>query len=284
MPYFSIIIPCLNEEQALPRLLTNLNQQSYSEFEVYVVDGKSTDRTPQIVTQFSAHYPLKLIQTARHNVSFQRNLGAHKARGKVLIFFDADTQIPNNYLEKIHTAFEVKKPHFLTTYIRADSHRAADQLFSSFTNLVFEIGRILKTPSVYGAMMAIKRTTFEDIGGFDVHTSFAEDSQLFQNAMDANYKYLILPTPRYTFSLRRYRAEGTLDTLYQYIRLNMSILVNGYHGEHPQYLMGGHVHQNQHVHQDFVKRFDLLFQKIKTAPKDQALSIKKFFNQLFPEN
>jgi hypothetical protein len=146
------------------------------------------------------------------------------------------------------------------------------------------MGRILKTPLCYGAMMAIKRTVFEDIGGFDPKTSFAEDSQLFQNAIDANYKYVVLPTPRFVFSLRRWRREGTLDTVYQYIRLNLSVMINGYHGEHPKYEMGGNAAKSDLVHQDFARRFDALFQQTKKASHAQTSSMKEFFNRLFPEN
>lgn len=283
MPYFSIIIPTLNEEQYLPRLLKNLNQQTMTDFEVFVVDGQSDDHTPACVTNFPNRYPLTLLSTSKRNVSHQRNIGAKKSDSKILVFFDADTQIPKNYLEKIQAAFEVKRPHFLTTYSKADSRKPADQLVSAFSNFGFEMGRVLKAPLCYGSMMAIKKAVFEDIGGFDEITSFGEDSQLFQTAIDWNYKYIVLPNPRYILSLRRYRAEGTLETIYQYIRLNISLSLKGYHGEHPKYDMGGKTYQKQ-THQNFVRRFDRLFSKMQQASKEQVSSVKEFFNQLFPES
>ncbi len=283
MSYFSIIIPTLNEEQYLPRLLKNLNQQTLTDFEVAVVDGQSEDHTIACVTNFPSRYPLTLLSTTQRNVSHQRNMGAKQATGQVLIFFDADTQIPKNYLEKVKTAFEVKKPHFLTTYSKADSRKPADQLVSAFSNFGFEMGRVLKAPLCYGSMMAIKKGVFEDIGGFDEKTSFGEDSQLFQTAVDWNYKYTVLPNPRYTLSLRRYRAEGTLETIYQYIRLNLSLSKKGYHGDHPQYNMGGKVYQKQ-THPEFVRRFDQLFSKMQQASKEQILSVKEFFTRQFPES
>ena len=44
-PFFSIIIPTLNEEKYLPLLLSDLEHQLFTDFEVIVVDGKSADKT-----------------------------------------------------------------------------------------------------------------------------------------------------------------------------------------------------------------------------------------------
>jgi len=44
-PFFSIVIPTLNEEKCLPRLLDDLTQQKEKDFEVIVIDGRSDDQT-----------------------------------------------------------------------------------------------------------------------------------------------------------------------------------------------------------------------------------------------
>ena len=56
-PYFSVIIPCLNEEHFLPNLLNNLNSQNFNNFEVIVVDGNSDDKTAEITSKFKSKYP-----------------------------------------------------------------------------------------------------------------------------------------------------------------------------------------------------------------------------------
>lgn len=283
MPHLSIIIPCLNEEVSLPLLLSDLDHQTTTDFEVIIVDGKSTDNTPAIVKAHQAPYPLKLIQTSTRNVSYQRNLGAKKAHGRVLIFFDADTQIPKNYLAKIKTTFTTKNPHYLTTYIQTHSSKTQDKFYASFINFAFEAGRILKFPLAFGAMQAIKKSIFTDIGGYDEHTTFAEDSQLFQKAMAYHYKeYLVLKTPRYYFSLRRFDHDGSLETTLQYFRLNLSVLTKGYHGNHPQYAMGGHLYSKQKRPQH-LKIFEELQRRIKTAGKQQSASIKQLFFEIFGE-
>lgn len=240
-PYFSIIIPSFNEEHFIPKLLNNLNSQNFNDFEVIVVDGYSTDKTAEIVTHFKSKYPLSLVSTKVRGVSYARNLGAKKSTGEILIFFDADTQIPKNYLDQIAQAFKKRRPHFLTTYIKVNSQKPLDKIYAAYTNLVFEIGLIIKVPSSYGAMQAVTKKAFFDVGGYDVKTKFGEDGQLFQKLCKAKYKFIILKNPRYIFSLRRFHSEGTIKSLAELAKLNLNIFLRGYNAPSKiKYQMGGH--------------------------------------------
>jgi len=136
-PYISVIIPCLNEEHYLPKLLHDLNYQSITNFEVIVIDGNSDDKTVQVAQQFKSNYPIEVFTTNVRNVSYQRNLGAKKSHGKVLVFFDADTRLPKKYLYHISKIFRKKHPHFLTTYIKVDSKKPSEKLFAVLSNLIF---------------------------------------------------------------------------------------------------------------------------------------------------
>lgn len=283
-PYFSIIIPCLNEEKYLPKLLSNLNSQTFSDFEVIVVDGHSTDKTAQEVNSFPAKYPLKLISTPTRNVAYQRNLGAKKSHGQVLIFFDADTQIPKNYLKRINLAFRKHHPHFLTTYIQVDSLNPSEKLFAVFSNLIIEAGKLFKTPFSFGAMQAVKKGAFFDVGGYDINTKFAEDSQLFQKLYEYHYHYLILPKPCYIFSLRRFRSEGILKSFIQSLQLNFNILLNGYHVPlKVRYEMGGHLYRDAKTkHPSSPAIFEPLITKLThPATPQQSHRIQTLLNRFF---
>lgn len=239
-PYLSVIIPCLNEEHFLPFLLKNLNSQTYTDFEVIIVDGSSEDKTQKIIKKFKAKYPLHLYTTTTRNVSFQRNLGTKKSKGDIFIFFDADTQIPKNYLKEIAKAFETKHPHFLSTYIKVDSTNPREKTFASLSNLAFEASKAINMPMVYGSMQAVKRGAFFDVDGYDPKTGFGEDGQLFVKLFQFNYKYLLLKNPRYIFSMRRFRSTGALKTIIKQLRINLNIFKNGYHTPlKEEYDMGG---------------------------------------------
>jgi len=282
-PYFSIIIPCLNEEHFLPKLLKNLRSQTFTEFEVIVVDGNSDDKTAQVATNFKAKFSINLYSTTTRNVSFQRNLGAKKAKAKILIFFDADTQIPKNYLKKIAQAFEKKHPHFLTTYIKADSYKPSEKIFSFFANLFLRNGNIFKIPFSFGAMEAIKKGAFFDVGGYDINIKFGEDSEILQRLYKYNYKLIVLTNPRYIFSLRRLRSEGTLKPLIQYLQLNFHILLNGFNVPSKIiYQMGGNQYDIKKVENvKYSQMFKPVLIKLNKILKKPNNNTQKTINKIF---
>src|SRR3990170_5565992 len=101
-PFFSIIIPTLNEERYLPHLLEDLSKQTFKDFEAIIVDGHSNDATVAQALKFKGKLPeLSILQSKERNVSFQRNLGGEKAEGSWLIFMDADNRVPEYFLEGV---------------------------------------------------------------------------------------------------------------------------------------------------------------------------------------
>ena len=76
-PFFSIVIPALNEEHYLPRLLLDLSKQTFQDFEVILVDAKSDDDTIGMAKQFEKKFgTLTILNSDKRNVAHQRNLGS----------------------------------------------------------------------------------------------------------------------------------------------------------------------------------------------------------------
>lgn len=99
MTSVSIIIPTLNEEEALPRTLRLIRQLSPAPYEVIVADGGSTDRTMEMVMAEQRQMPyLKLVQSAVACRATQMNWGARAATGHLLCFLHADTSLPDDAL------------------------------------------------------------------------------------------------------------------------------------------------------------------------------------------
>ena len=90
-PFFSIVIPTLNEESSLPKLLSDLSLQTFKNFEVIIVDGNSEDKTIIKSKYYSKQFiSLTIITSKTRNVSTQRNKGGKIAIGKYIVFMDAD--------------------------------------------------------------------------------------------------------------------------------------------------------------------------------------------------
>lgn len=91
----SVIIPTYNEEKNIGRLLSSLAQQTFKDFEIIVVDNYSTDKTRQIAQKFTN----KVYELGPER-SHQRNYGLKRARGKYILFVDADMELEKSTLEE----------------------------------------------------------------------------------------------------------------------------------------------------------------------------------------
>lgn len=100
----SIIIPVLNEERALPSLLTYLKNELAPpphSYELIVVDGGSRDRS----IEFAREYGAKVVPAGSAGRGYQLNRGAANASGDLLFFLHVDSYPPAGFRDEIRQAF-----------------------------------------------------------------------------------------------------------------------------------------------------------------------------------
>lgn len=264
-PYFSIIIPTLNEAKYLPKLLKDLQKQTYKDFEVLVVDGQSEDQTVKKAQSFNSLNP-KVINSPKRHVSFQRNLGAKNAQGEVLIFFDADNQIPPFFLVGIKYQYEKTQPDVFTSYIKADTKRTPDKVAASVMNVAIEaMSRLEDSAWAFGAFTACSPKVFKKIGGFDETVKYAEDRLFIQEALKKGLTFKVFKEPKYTYSFRRIRKEGKLNLLYRSTKLTLKLLKEGKaKGADDDYPMvgGGFYEQDSKKSKKIGKKLEKAFQDL----------------------
>lgn len=253
--FFSIIIPTLNEEKYLPRLLKSLAKQTYKDFEVIVVDGRSNDKTCQVFEKLQKNLPSsRLIISENRNVAAQRNLGGKEAKGSYLVFFDADVDIQPTFLEEVHVACVKKKFPLATTYLATDSRKSVDQLMITLGNLIVELAKGINRPFSGGYNTIVKKEIFDKLHGFGENMTIGEDHDFVLRALEKNIEIIILKEPKVVFSLRRFRSEGTLQVLRKYTQAQIYSLVKGpITHELFDYPMGGHVHKRRRKKIDLTK-------------------------------
>jgi len=91
MPRVSIVIPVLNEVCSLPQLLTVLTTQTVQPVEVIIVDGGSTDGTPDLVRTWAATHPqlpVRLLPNPQRHIPHALNLGIAAAQGEIIVRLD----------------------------------------------------------------------------------------------------------------------------------------------------------------------------------------------------
>jgi len=228
-PFFSVVIPTLNEEHVVPKLLRCLTHQLDKDFEVIIVDGTSRDKTISIAKTFEEFLPLTIVVSDRHNISADRNLGARHAFGQYLVFLDADVTIPTNFLSEIHHHLTETKPpcRFLTAWMKPDSRRNSDRLIATFANISMDIAKDTPQPLVAGWTIVLKKTVFDKVNGFDEKVKLAEDHDLARRLYQTGVHLQVLKNPKVTVSFRRFRREGTFNLVKKYAFATAKIFFEG---------------------------------------------------------
>ncbi len=117
----SIIIPIYNAEKELERLLTSIRQQSYTDFEVIMIDDGSKDNSAEICAKISAEDSrFNYYHQENAGVSTARNNGLKKAKGEYIAFVDSDDEIESNYLQVLSDICEEVDIAVCDTVIKHD--------------------------------------------------------------------------------------------------------------------------------------------------------------------
>ncbi|MCR4614120.1 MAG: glycosyltransferase [Bacteroidaceae bacterium] len=100
---FSIILPIYNVEKYLSACIDSILAQTYSDYEIILVDDGSTDTSPQICDQYAGqHSCIHVIHKHNGGLSDARNVGLNSARGEYVFFIDSDDfLIDNTVLQRI---------------------------------------------------------------------------------------------------------------------------------------------------------------------------------------
>jgi glycosyltransferase involved in cell wall biosynthesis len=109
-PAFSIIVPAFNAAATVERCLRSVLDQTFPDFELIVIDDASRDDTVALVSRFSDPR-LKLLRSERNGGAAEsRNRGLDIARGRLVVFVDADDWIEPTFLAEAHAVMGSATP------------------------------------------------------------------------------------------------------------------------------------------------------------------------------
>ena len=100
-PYFSVIIPLYNKENFIENTIKSVLNQSFTDFELIVVDDCSTDRSLNIVKEIINNKIRIINHDLNSGLSSSRNTGITNSRGNYIAFLDADDLWKETFLEEI---------------------------------------------------------------------------------------------------------------------------------------------------------------------------------------
>lgn len=175
MPEISVIIPALNEGRYIRHALEGLQIQTFKDFEAIVVDGGSADDTTDIASEYAT-----VITERGRGVSRARNSGAETAKGRIILFLDADTAPSKNLLKSYHDAFKNSRVVAATGPIFPLERSGIRMVMGyAFVSILFvRLAMLLGKPSIVGSNFAVRADAFRKAGGFDNSLITYEDWDL----------------------------------------------------------------------------------------------------------
>lgn len=179
-----IVIPAYNEEKYIGGILKNIKDNLKIPHRVIVSDDKSTDKTVEVAKQYA---DIVLESQEKHKtIGANRNDGASKGDGEIIVFFDSDVIIPNinDFFGYALSRFEKENDLVaLTGQLRVvkELETFADRVIYIIFNFVHLLkNNIFHTGEASGKFQMIRRKAFEAIGGFDETLVSREDADMFQ--------------------------------------------------------------------------------------------------------
>lgn len=194
----SVIIPCYNAESIILRTLEALDGQSVRNFEVILVDDGSKDETVKVAKSFKPkNFKLAVLAEKHAGPAAQRNRGAEKAKGELLLFTDSDCVPDRNWVEEMVKPFSDKNIVGVSGTYRTLNN---DKMIARFEGYEIEKRHAKMAKKKYvdfiGSFSAgYRKNIFKKFGGFssDFKRADAEDPELSFKIAKAGYKMVFNP-------------------------------------------------------------------------------------------
>ncbi len=212
----SVIIPAYNEEEYIGECLSALKNCKTNDYEIIIVDGKSTDRTVEICRSYTDRI---IIEEEKEGIGPARNKGAAQAKGEIVAFLDADSIPCEGWLDIIQESFThgidaLGGPTFYG--------RLKYDLFSRAVFLVNNITKLRGLIYLSGNNSAYRKDLFFEIGGFK--KVVCEDLDLSRDLSKKGAKITFNPAMKVLLSPRRFEKKGFLRTVALWGYANILIL------------------------------------------------------------
>ncbi|MGA9097911.1 MAG: glycosyltransferase [Methanotrichaceae archaeon] len=212
---FSIIIPTLNEENYIEDCIRSISSQTFprNRYEIIVSDGASEDRTVEIAKKYADI----VIISEKRGIWWGRNYGAKFAKGKYLVFIDADTIIKKDYLEVVHKYLEAGVVG-LTMGFGIEGKGPKIRIIEYMSDYYWWLNSKIGNGSLIGINICVPRKIFMKIGGFK---EYALEDSAFDKELRTEGQILFLVERKVVTSARRLEEYGAIGLCRYYVELGL---------------------------------------------------------------
>lgn len=204
----SVIIPCKNEEGTVELLLDSLVRQTQAADEIVIIDSHSTDNTIESVRRYAQKLPVRILTAKGKGATHARNEGAAEASGDLLLFIDADVQLPPKLIERMMAQVESRGLEVGGFSQRMDAQKPTLRTSARLMNGYVRAMSFTPWPIFFSCFFMTKKRHLQ-IGGFDPEIWIMEDYDYAYRARKAGAKFGLIKGTYFIASARRFEeGEG----------------------------------------------------------------------------
>ena len=220
-PFFSVIIPTYNRAAFLSQSIGSVVNQSFGNWELFVVDDGSTDHTKEVVSSFKDSR-IRYVYQVNSERSAARNKGIQSANGNWICFLDSDDWYHSNHLQVIfdYISNTASSAEFLFTGLEKQFNQSIDKkpFLNLNHNILIEISERFLIPS----QVCIKKEVFNEFY-FDERFSIWEDTHLWlrvaaKYAVDQISLYTVVQNIHSESTVTKGLKKINISSVNQYIK------------------------------------------------------------------
>jgi glycosyltransferase involved in cell wall biosynthesis len=221
MPFFSIILPTYNRAHFLPKAIESVLKQTFTDWELIIVDDGSTDNSREVVNSFTDQR-IRYIYQENQERSAARNNGIERANGEYICFLDSDDYYLENKLTNLFSSIQLANvsPAIWYDGLRIETESGIDDLpFPQRKNL--SIFDFIISSTIFSHQICGSREIFEKYH-FNPTIRIGEDMELWMRIanefpfipLDNSFETVIVEHDNRSVNLKKYNsAREQLDTL-----------------------------------------------------------------------
>lgn len=202
MPLISVVIPVYNGEKTIKNTIESVLNQTFSDFELIVVNDGSQDSTLVAINEIK-DARIRVFSSPNSGVSASRNRGLAEAKGEFISFLDADDLWTPDKLESQLKALQ-KNPQAAVAYSWSDWIDESGQFLRAGGHITVNGNAyeklLLRDFVESGSNPLIRKQALEEVGTFDESLAFAEDWDLWLR-LAARYEYVAVPSPQILYRI-----------------------------------------------------------------------------------
>jgi len=194
MPRVSVIVPAHNAEQTIVETICSVQAQTFSDFELIVIDDGSTDRTRERL-EAAGDSRLRILSYENAGACSARNRGIARATGEYLAFLDADDRWTPDKLQHQVAALQARAAagvaYSWTRFVDQNGRDLYEQRPLFFEGDVYR-ELLVANFTCSGSNVLVRRQAIEATGGFDVSLKVSQDWE-FCVRLAARWPFVVVP-------------------------------------------------------------------------------------------